>query len=408
MRINEISISNYRAFHGDRVFQFGDRFTVIAGINGRGKTSILDALAFVLARLLRSLRLTDAESRVMTSSDIYGQEGSTALKTKVNCAGIPLAYEVSLVRGKRRVKTTTLAPAVREQIVRAYGDPNRADDQAPLAVYYTTDRAGFRIPKTLPPMLQRGQQLAYEGALTNRLVDYRDFMARYRVWQANPESREIRAFNNARTTLLQGFGNLEIRQDPPQLSISKGAHRLDLGQLSDGERSFLAVIGDLVRRLSLANPLLNNPLLGAGIVLIDELELHLHPRWQREINDKLRRTFPNVQFIGTTHSPFVIQSLRPGELINLDPEEFGEYSNKSIEDIAETVMGVQLPQKSERYKEMMTAAEEYFRLLRRPKHRPEEVAAALQRLNELSAPFSDDPAFQALLKVERETHQGDD
>ena len=89
-------------------------------------------------------------------------------------------------------------------------------------------------------------------------------------------------------------------------------------------------------------------------------------------------------------------------MINLDPEEFGEYADKSIEDIAENVMGVDLPQKSERYLNMMSAAEEYFRLLRAPVKTTAELAAAERRLNELSVPFSDDPAFQALLKLERE------
>ena len=126
----------------------------------------------------------------------------------------------------------------------------------------------------------------------------------------------------------------------------------------------MALTCDLGRRLALANPLLDKPLHGAGVVLIDELELHLHPTWQREVSEKLRRTFPNIQFIATTHSPFVIQALRPGELINLDPKEFGEYADKSIEDIAETVMGVKLPQKSERYLKMIHAAETYFSLLR--------------------------------------------
>jgi len=146
--------------------------------------------------------------------------------------------------------------------------------------------------------------------------------------------------------------------------------------------------------------------LGAGLVLIDEIELHLHPTWQRQVVEKLRTTFPNIQFVATTHSPFVIQSLRPGELINLDPEEFGEYADKSIEDIAENVMGVELPQKSDRYRQMMAAAEAYFRLLREPQPAAGAVDNAERQLNELSAPFSDDPAFQALLKLERETQRG--
>ena len=101
----------------------------------------------------------------------------------------------------------------------------------------------------------------------------------------------------------------------------------------------------------------------------------------------------------------MIQALRPGELINLDPEEFSEYADKSIEDIAETVMGIELPQKSERYREMMHAAETYFRLLRAAGENPDKLAAAEQHLNELSVAFSDDPAFLALLKLERETQR---
>ena len=69
-------------------------------------------------------------------------------------------------------------------------------------------------------------------------------------------------------------------------------------------------------------------------------------------------------------------------------------------------MGVKLPQKSKRYREMIEAAETYFRLLRTSGDNAAGLAAAEQRLNELSMPFSDDPAFQALLKLERETLTG--
>jgi hypothetical protein len=95
-------------------------------------------------------------------------------------------------------------------------------------------------------------------------------------------------------------------------------------------------------------------------------------------------------------------------LINLDPEEFAEYADRSIEDIAENVMGVELPQKSERYRQMMAAAEEYFRLLRNSGTQPAEIDAAERRFNELAEPFGDDPAFQALLRLEREAQRGGD
>ena len=334
---------------------------------------------------------------------------------KVNCAGVPIDFKLSYDKERRQITTTKLPASLKREVLTAYGDPSRADDAAPLVVYYTTDRAGYRLPKRLPKDVPRGQAAAYTGALFNRTVNFRDFMARFRVAivlenedrQVNPSflgDRAVTAISRVLETFLDGFRNLRVEEEPLRLLVDKNGESLDLTQLSDGERSCIALGCDLVRRLALANPKLESPLNGAGVVLIDELELHLHPRWQREVVEKLRTSFPHIQFIATTHSPFVIQSLRPGELINLDPDEFGEYSDKSIEDIAETVMGVDVPQKSERYHRMMAAAEEYFRLLREsPSQSEEAVRAAEQRLNELSAPFSDDPAFQALLNLERES-----
>jgi len=330
----------------------------------------------------------------------------------VNCAGIPIEYRLVFENEPKSLKVTKLAPSVKNAAKNAYGDPSRADDAAPLAVYYTTDRAGYRLPKKLPTDVPRGQPAAYAGALFNRTVNFRDFMVRYRSEEVqartNPNylgDRAVRAISDALSTFLGGFRNLRVQESPLRLLVDKGGQTFDLSQLSDGERSFLAMICDLGRRLALANPEFPaNPLHGAGVVLIDELELHLHPKWQREVRDKLRTTFPNIQFVTTTHSPFIIQSLKPGELINLDPDEFAEYSGKSIEDISENVMGVDLPQKSKRYLDMMTAAEEYFTLLRQPSTDRTLLASVEARLKELSVPFSDDPAFQALLKLERETN----
>lgn len=417
MRIRELALRNFRVFADPPPFQFSDRFTVVAGVNGRGKTTVLDSLALLCSRYLPMVSPARGGYRTVRPSELHLNAAAAELRMKVNCAGIPVEFGMRYRREDRQVETTKLSTAVRIAVRRAYGDPHRADDAAPLAVYYTTDRAGYRLPRKLPTELPHGQAAAYAGALFNRTVDFKDFMARYRgtlvleneEHHDNPSYlgyRAVEAIRHALVVLLDGFDNLRVQEEPLSLLVDKNGVPLDLSQLSDGERSFIAVVCDLVRRLALANPMLDNPLDGAGVVLIDELELHLHPRWQREVVEKLRSIFPNIQFIATTHSPFVIQSLRPGELVNLDPEEFAEYSDKSIEDIAENVMGVQLPQKSERYQRMMEAAETYFRLLREPKPSPDAIEAAERRLNELAAPFSDDPAFQALLKLERETERG--
>lgn len=411
MKIRSITVTDFRGFEGTSRFPsdddkhfFGDHFVVIAGINGRGKSSLLDGLALLLARLLRALSLSAGSGRTLTESDVHSGQAVAALAMQVSCAGIPVKYDVAFRPKSQRVRAHGLASAVREQIRKSYGDPTREDDQAPVAVYFTTDRAGYRLPRTLPTELPNGQRLAHHGALSNRMVDYRDFMARYRMW-AVQRSPEFAAFNRVLGEFLDGFSDLAVESHPLRLTVQKGDARISLQQLSDGERAFLAMLGDLVRRLALANPDLKDPLLGHGVVLIDELELHLHPRWQREVVEKLRTSFPNIQFIATTHSPFIIQSLRPGELVTLDPEEFGEYANRSVEDIAEHVMGVEVPQKSERYLEMMRAAEEYYRLL---SEAPSQARAAEERLAELAARFSDDPAYHALLRLELALRRGDD
>ncbi len=405
MKVREFTVTNFRGFAGEQQFQLSDRFTVVAGVNGRGKSSLLDGLALLLSRLLRALALSGGDQRTISASDVHAGKEEASLAMRVNCAGLPVTYSVAFRPSSKRVRARGLPLLVREQIRRNYGDPTREDDQAPVAVYYTTDRAGYRLPRTLPLRLPRGQTLALHGALSNRMVDYRDFMARYRLWARQVRSAEISAFNQVLSTFLEGFSDVEVEERPLRLTVKKAGVRLSLQQLSDGERAFIAVLGDLVRRLALANPELSNPLEGHGVALIDELELHLHPLWQREVVEKLRTSFPNIQFIATTHSPFIIQSLRQGELITLDPEDFGEYANRSVEDIAENVMGVAVPQKSERYLEMMSAAEEYYRLLGEA---PDRAREAEERLADLAVRFSDDPAYQAQLRLERAVRTGGD
>jgi len=142
-----------------------------------------------------------------------------------------------------------------------------------------------------------------------------------------------------------------------------------------------------------------------GVVLIDEVDLHLHPRWQRRVVDDLLRTFPKIQFFGTTHSPFIIQSLPPSagvKLLNLDDEHAEDFADKSVEDISEEIQKVELPQRSKRFQDMMEAAEQYFAILEKAKQATsaerEEMKA---RLDVLSMPYSDDPAYQSFLKMQR-------
>jgi predicted ATP-binding protein involved in virulence len=119
--------------------------------------------------------------------------------------------------------------------------------------------------------------------------------------------------------MMPGFTNLRVRRQPTlRMTVEKNGEELIVNQLSDGEKCLLAMTGDLARRLSIANPSLKNPLEGYGVVLIDEVDLHLHPQWQRIIIPSLERTFPNCQFIVTTHSPLVLSYLKKEQVFLLE------------------------------------------------------------------------------------------
>jgi predicted ATP-binding protein involved in virulence len=437
MKIRELYLKNFRGFKEQQI-KFSENFTVIAGINGNGKTAILEALALLISRLLPQISPARLGYRYFQVSDIHGNEAATALEMNANCAGFPVRFSGSFERLVPYQAFPKLAPRLKDAIRNAYGlDKTRSTDAAPIAVYYTTDRAGFSLPRRLDGNVPIGQAAAYHRALVKKKVDYKDFMRWYRVvlklnerppGHPTAPQRMIETIEFVLHEFLNQIDSIRVEDNPPRLLVNKGRQTLDLAQLSDGERSFLAMVIDLCKRLARANPGIKT-LDGEGVVLIDELELHLHPTWQRGSVDKLRRIFPKIQFIATTHSPFVIQSLRPGELVNLEPGEFEiaqlaqhakaalpeiaevpmtaevqpvEYSNQSVEDIAEGVMGVEMPQKSQRYQQMMKSAEEYFKLVRLPENQHGDIENVKRRLDELSAPFSDDPAYQALLRIERE------
>lgn len=122
---------------------------------------------------------------------------------------------------------------------------------------------------------------------------------------------------------LPGFSDLKIQRNPLDLTIRKNDEQLSVLQLSQGEKSLLALVADIARRLTLLNPERDNPLDGVGVVLIDEIDLHLHPSWQQVIVSRLQSTFKNIQFIITTHSPQVCHAVSSDNIWLLkDGEKF--------------------------------------------------------------------------------------
>jgi predicted ATP-binding protein involved in virulence len=146
---------------------------------------------------------------------------------------------------------------------------------------------------------------------------------------------------------MPDFSNLTVRRNPLRMEVQKDGERLSVNQLSDGEKCVIALIGDLARRLAIANPVSEQPLSGAGVVLIDEIDLHLHPGWQRIVVPRLLEVFPGCQFFISTHSPHVITQVQPQSLFFLAQTREGmvatqpnESYGKTAERILEDLMGL--------------------------------------------------------------------
>lgn len=159
------------------------------------------------------------------------------------------------------------------------------------------------------------------------------------------EGREMLFVKKAIEQFLPDYTNLRVRRSPrPHMMINKGEIEFNLNQLSDGEKNLITLIGDIARRLSIANPESNNPLEGDGVIMIDEVDLHLHPKWQQLMIPQLEKIFPNCQFIVSTHSPQVLNNVQPDNIILLEnknnelthsfaTESYGKNSDRILEDL---------------------------------------------------------------------------
>ena len=162
----------------------------------------------------------------------------------------------------------------------------------------------------------------------------------------NPTSRRVlKAFEETVRRFLPDYKNLRAEgHGKPTLMINRGNMPLEVRQLSDGERGTLAMVLDLTRCIAQANPGLADPTANAeAVVLIDEIDLHLHPQWQRRVVQNLTAAFPKCQFIATTHSPQVIgevdhqriQIMGGGEVYT-PTHSFGVDSSRVLEEIMDT------------------------------------------------------------------------
>ncbi|MEY4731977.1 MAG: hypothetical protein RLZZ464_43 [Pseudomonadota bacterium] len=191
----------------------------------------------------------------------------------------------------------------------------------------------------------------------------------------------------------------------------QSGERHTFSELSDGYRNVVAIAADLAIKAAMLNPQLAERALELtpGVVLIDELDLHLHPKWQRRVIGDLRRTFPMLQFICTTHSPFLIQSLRSGEeLIVLDGQPTADVGHMPVDEIARGLMGVENTEVGKDYEDMRVVARNYLEILEAAAMAPRDKLDAYKtRLADAIGPYAHNPAYQAFLELKRAAKLGE-
>ncbi len=371
MRLKALELQNFRGFKELRLQLPEDNLAVLVGVNGAGKSTVLDAVAFFLERFVHRARrdsLDFYETQIGIDDIRRGASGVT-LSAMVEFEGEEWRWSVNIERARPRAWKVEGLSATTHVFENRLEHDERAS--VPVLCAYPAIRGMHREVESATQTLSYtlAQFYAYEGAFARERGPFQGFVRWFRLEEDLENETRARSDGTYQSPRLQAvragierfmselsagrFSNLRAERAasaerdlfaPPEktsLVVDKSGERLALEQLSEGERITLLLVADLAWRLSIANPSLPDPLTGSGIVLIDEVDLHLHPQWQRAVLPGLRKAFPNLQFIVTTHSPQVLSRvpsrnvilLKDFQVVGATPPTFGRDANSILEEV---------------------------------------------------------------------------
>jgi predicted ATP-binding protein involved in virulence len=415
-----VRISNFRAIRNATI-PLHPQLTVLIGDNATGKTAILEAVANGLRPLVQDFSINLRKEPEVSEADFRVETGLESLEEPFRARSLLIELHTPLgpigaqyhLDDQYVDKPKVRADRNRGPIVR-FRKLVESEETAPILAFYRDDRGQLPRERSMMRRHRTDRRSAYLSAFGGRVI-FEEAIS----WFEEAESAELReqrergteyrdrrldAVRQAVERLIPEVSDLRMLGRPPQLAMTvKNEGRppvlLAAGQLSSGFRVMLALAMDLARRMADLNPHLQQPLEGPGIVLIDEVDLHLHPRWQQLVVNGLIAAFPNVQFIMTTHSPQVLTTLREENILRLrwaDGDLALEYvpSTEGAESgrVLTSAMGV-----SERppaiVSKFVRELERYLASIRKGKADSPDAQAALRCMQEISP---DDPILVTL------------
>ena len=368
MHIKQLELNCFRGA-GALTVDLHPRLNVFVGKNGAGKSTLLDAAAILLSWLPNRIRTLTSSGRPLNDpNDIRNDSHKARIGLTLGYNQQTYKWHLTKYRaGYTREEESKSNLTALNQLVRQFQEKitaSKSRTNLPLCVYYPVNRAVLDIPLRIRDKHPFDLLSAFDDALTSA-ANFRTFFEwfrnqedlenenrRYENDLVKPEGynfpdRQLEAVRKAVSKALPGFTNLTVRRQPLRMEVTKDNHVVTVNQLSDGEKCLMAMVSDLARRLSISNPERDNPLEGEAIVLIDEIDLHLHPAWQHQILHCLMDLFPNAQFIISTHSPHVITHVPKDSLFLLEMRDANleicpaSAYGKAADQVLKSVMGME-------------------------------------------------------------------
>lgn len=327
MHLNEVQLKNFRNKAKLNV-ELGPRLTLLVGENGTGKTAVLDGIAIALGEISSHLPKISGIT-FNKQGDIHQQNNQLAAYARVSVSTPSrLEWDRTLRRDQSQKTLAEIPKGCGTHLLHRYLDENVIDPYnenksftLPVYAYYSVSRALLD-----PPLRRRNFQEAHNRfeALHGALGAHSSFRSAF-IWFYNKENeehrlqRDLKDFNASlpeldavRRAITSCFPDLEdpqIALNPLRFMVRQRGEWLNIVELSDGYKTLLGLVLDLSVRMATANPHLKDPLHAKALVMIDEVDLHLHPTWQRVVIGDLLKTFPGTQFVMTTHSPYVVETV---------------------------------------------------------------------------------------------------
>ena len=323
MKIESLVIDNFRGIqHLD--LHFGDRMNVFIGENGAGKSTVLQALRYLLSWFIARLFNRNGIGMKLSQSDITFGKSFCRLIIKLDDGTTWKLFKASnKYRGENIDKTDLLELTVLTDVLTNDYERFGKYVNFPAIGCYGVNRAVADVKPILAKKSKNDPLDSYDIKLNNG-HNFERFFNWYRE-REDMENETLRnsgkldadnqlsAVREALDRVSPKFGDFRVSRNPRAFMMKKERQSISMEQLSDGEKCYLTLIGDIARMLAMTNPGAENPLEGHGCILIDEIDLHLHPQWQSEILGRLTQIFPNCQFMVTTHSPFVVSNVKSFE-----------------------------------------------------------------------------------------------